>query len=64
MTLVDRIGRGLSDREDALVVQLMMEALAQMMSAWPVGARETPSYRMAEQALADALALRSAFDEA
>ncbi|MEO1750699.1 hypothetical protein [Thiofaba sp. EF100] len=59
MTLVTRIERGIADCEDALIVQRLIAALAQMMSAWPSGARETTSYRLAQQALADALALRA-----
>ncbi|MCL6619468.1 MAG: hypothetical protein K6T33_06720 [Thermomonas hydrothermalis] len=62
-SLVERIERGMADCEDALIVQRLMAALAQMMSAWPAGAREVTAYRLAELALADALALRSAFDE-
>lgn len=66
-SLVERIERGMADGEDALTVHRLIAALAQMMSAWPAGARDTPSYSQAQQALADALAdalaLRSAFDE-
>lgn len=58
MSLVERIERGLGDVEDAHRVARLLEALAALMAAYPCGARETAAYRQAEQALADALALR------
>ncbi|MEW5790011.1 MAG: hypothetical protein ACOY4L_09010 [Pseudomonadota bacterium] len=62
LSVVERIDRGLADCEDARIVARLMAALSQMMSAWPAGAREGGSYRLAEKALADALALRTSMD--
>ncbi|GAB4173831.1 MAG: hypothetical protein Fur0039_15460 [Rhodocyclaceae bacterium] len=42
-TLIERIERGMADCEDARIVQRLMAALAQMMSALPAGAREDVS---------------------
>lgn len=57
-TLIERIERGMTDCDDAQIVQRLIWALSQLMSAWPAGARETPSYSQAAVALDDALALR------